>query len=559
MNNVNVTGWIETDLSVDDKTRQLVASYKSKVNQLEQDIKQLEKAAEDQKKNTKPTAAASLPGIIIDNTEAETTGPWRKSTYRPNRVGDHYFATDKGKGPFSITWKAKLPKPGKYEVRVSFGGGSGLEKKAPYTITHAEGKTPLVINQTVTPTIRGLWFPLGQFNFETEAEIHLSDKNTSSPVIADAVQLVHVDDIEKEAKTPDINQMKAELKKLKSKAPKVPKAMAAADHSDRRFGDLHIRIRGETGNLGHKVPRGFLQVASYTNQPTLTIPENQSGRVQLAEWLTHPDHPLTARVMVNRIWQQLFGRGIVATSDNFGVLGSAPSHPELLDYLAESFVASNWSTKSLIKEIMTSDSYLQAVSTASDDDPDNIRLRHQNRRPAPAETIRDSILAIAGELDAGRQKSAVTKLGMYAIETNGRRHESLSRLEELRQRSIYLPIVRGALPPSLTIFDLPNPDLVTGTRAVTTVPSQALFMMNSPLVQEMSKSVATRVTANEPDDEKVIKELYLQILIREADSGDLAMAKEYIESLLESGKSRHEAIASLVQVLFSSTEFRFVE
>jgi hypothetical protein len=264
--------------------------------------------------------------------------------------------------------------------------------------------------------------------------------------------------------------------------------------------------------------------------------------------------------MANRIWQHLFGRGIVATSDNFGTLGAMPSHPELLDYLAEKLIEDGWSMKALIREIVRSQTYQQAARTASENDPDNLLVRHQNRRPAPAETIRDSILAIAGELDRKPRNSVVTQLGNFAIETSGKRHASLGETGKLRQRSIYMPIVRGAVPPSLAVFDLPNPDLVTGNRATTTVPTQALFMLNSPFVREMAQSLSVRMGKGDPSHEEIIQQLCQRILIRDADSRDLQMGVSYLDRLMnEDGKSRQDAVASLAQVLFSSTEFRFIE
>ncbi|MEM7010984.1 MAG: DUF1553 domain-containing protein [Verrucomicrobiota bacterium] len=554
MNNVNVTGWTETEMEMDEEERVLLAEHRGKVEALEQQLAEAKKLAEE--------ASANVASVVVDNVEAETTGSWRKSTYRKNRIGANYFASNNGEGPYSITWKAKLPKPGTYEVRVSFCGGSGIAKTAPYVIRHAEGETPLTIDQTVKPAIRNLWHPLGRFEFEEIAEIHLSDKNSGGPVVADAVQLVHLDDLENEDATPtvDLAKLEANLKELKDSAPKAPKAMAAADHADERFGDLHIRIRGEPKNLGAQVPRGFLQVASYPGTETTTIPDDESGRRQLADWLTDQDHPLTARVMANRIWQQLFGRGVVETSDNFGLLGAEPSNPDLLDFLADQLIANEWSMKSLIRQIVLSETYQQAAQTKSDEDPDNSRFQHQNRRPAAAETIRDSVLAIAGELDREPHESAVSQLGMYAIETSGKRHASLGQTDKLRQRSVYLPIVRGAVPPALAVFDLPNPDLVTGARANTTVPAQALFMMNSEFVREMANVVGEKTAADENQSiENIVQKLYLVILGREPDTGDVAMGTEYITQLLENEKAKPEAIASLVQVLFSSTEFRFIE
>ena len=557
LGNVNVSGWTETELLLDDETRKLVSAHQSAVEKME--------AAIGQKKQAARAAPQDLRGIVVDDPAAQRSGPWRQSTLRPNHVGAHYLATDKGKGPYSIRWKARLPRPGKYELRVSFGGGRGLATRAPYVIRHATGEQKLVIDQTVQPTIRGLWHPIGRFTFESFAEIALTDENAGGAVIADAIQLVHVDDLEAEADTPlpslnaEIHALEKELAELKKNAPEVPKAMAAGDHAGERLGDLRIRIRGEPANLGPWVPRGFPQVVRFEGSDVAAIPASQSGRVQLAQWLTHPNHPLTARVMVNRIWQQLLGQGIVATSDNFGTRGARPSHPELLDFLAEDFVANGWSVKSLIRQIVSSKTYQQAVQAASPDLPDNSRRLGRRARPAPAETIRDSILAIAGALDREPRESVVAQLGMYAIATSGARHASLGQTETLRQRSIYLPIVRGAVPPSLDLFGLPNPDLVTGNRAATTVPAQALFMMNSTFVREMARTASSRVDGTDLPSEEILKQLYQQILIRDADADEIEMGREYIARLLSDGKSRQEAIASFVQILFSSTEFRLIE
>lgn len=554
MNNVNVTGWTNTKMAIDEVTKAKIESNTADIQKLETEIATLKKRA-----------AESPSGIVVDDPKAIKKGTWRKSTYRSNHVGKHYLAANTGSAPCSITWKAKLPKPGKYELRVSFCGGSGLAKRASYLVRHSGGEKKITVDQTATPSINGLWSAIGQFSLETVAEVHLTNEKAGGHVIADAIQWVLVDELEKSSITEEpsplvqLKSLQKKLAKLKSETPKIPHAMAAQDNSLDLVGDLNIRIRGEARNLGPKVPRGFLQVASYSESSDATIPQDQSGRIQLANWIAHPNHPLTARVMANRIWQHLFGRGIVATSDNFGVRGTAPSHPELLDFLAEKLIANGWSIKSLIREIVQSKTYQQSAMAGSDEDPDNIRLQHQNRRALPVESIRDSILAIAGQLDTTPRESVVSKLGMYAIETGGKRHKSLGETGKLRCRSIYMPIVRGAVPPSLAIFDLPNPDLVTGRRDVTTVPTQALFMMNSPFVRQMASETTVQTKSKDRSIEATIKKLYSRILIREADEEDIAMAKGYIESLIGDGKTEPESIASFVQVLFSSAEFRFIE
>ena len=185
MNNVNVSGWTETDLALDDESKALLARNRERMKQLTSRVSKL-KAERD--------ASQRLTGVVVDETDAKKTGPWRKSTYRKNRIGDFYLATDKGKSGYSITWKAELPKPGEYEVRVSFGGGSGLAKNAPYVVRHAKGESRLIVDQTVQPAIGGLWHSIGKFAFDSVAEIQLTDKDANGHVIADAVQFVHADE-----------------------------------------------------------------------------------------------------------------------------------------------------------------------------------------------------------------------------------------------------------------------------------------------------------------------------------------------------------------------------
>ncbi len=573
MGNVNVSGWKETELELDPETRQMLANQKARTMVIKKHLKQKQN---DLKKLQEKNA------IIVDDPDAEITGIWRESTFRSNHIGSHYLVADKDKkDSLSIRWKIPLPKPGQYEVRVSFGGGQGLEKKAPYVITHAQGKTKLYIDQTPKPPIGGLWYSIGKYTFAASptqklsnndkletvfAKVELSNSNTKAPVIADAIQLVPTEAMQsadQAARTDqlvdEVERLQRELKDLESSKPHIAKAMVAADHTGQRLGDVQIRIRGEANNRGAVSPRGFLQVASSANAERPNIPKGQSGRVELANWLTNTENPLTSRVMVNRVWQQFFGRGIVSTTDNFGIRGASPTHPELLDFLANNFVKENWSVKNLVRRIVQSNTYQQNSTRLSSSDLENRYLRRQNCRPASAETLRDSILAIAGKLNGESQESAVGTLGMFAIETRGERDQSLANTGELRQRSIYMPIIRGAVPPSLAIFDLPNPDLVTGTRSETTVPAQALFMMNSKFMRQMSKAMSEKLCANHDDLDQLVGDMYQQILIRNAAQDDITQAKTYINGLTKNGNSEQEAVASFVQILFSSTEFRFID
>lgn len=562
MNNVNVSGWKETELEPDDKTRTQLRKHERLIAKRQRELDDLK------------TSMAALPAIkttVVDDTQADQTGPWRKSTYRPNHIGNHYLATSEKNGPCTVTWKATLPKPGEYELRASFCGGSGITTRAKYVVQHAEGSTVLVVDQTKAPSIRNVWTALGRFRFEdigqgALATVTLTDEDADGPVIADAIQFIHTNDILDEADdhrgplVERLTELESELNALTSAKTKPQMAMAAADHSKDRPGDLQIRIRGEVENHGAVVPRGFLRVATDADYPSPNIPDHESGRRQFAEWITNPNHPLTARVISNRIWQQMFGRGLVTSSDNFGMRGSEPSHPQLLDHLAGRLLDDGWSMKSLIRRIACSRAYQQQARTAAPTDPDNREVRHQNRRPASAESIRDSILFVAGKLDTRRHESAVKQLGMYAIATSGVRHKSLTTTEKLRQRSIYLPFVRGAEPPSLSVFDLPNPDLVTGRRTTTTVPSQALFMLNSEFIISMARAVSQRVDREDESTDEIIRKLYKSILIRNATPAELDDARSYIEDVTGStNRNRQQAFASLVQILFCSTEFRFIE
>lgn len=573
MGNVNVSGWKETELEFDANTQQILKRIENRITSVEKDL--------NQKRDTLNTLQATN-GATIDDPAADIMGMWRKSTFRSNHIGSHYLVADKGsQDSLSISWRIPLPKAGQYEVRVSFGGGSGLEKKAPYVVTHAKGKTRVLIDQSAKPSIDNLWHPIGTFTFtanhtgeDSEKEttesvyavVQLSNSNTKSHVIADAVQVVPIaqtHDVESGLKSntlmTEIKRLEAELKQLEENRPKLAKAMVAADHSAERVGDMQIRIRGEANNFGARVRRGFLQVASSVDAQTPTIPPGQSGRIELANWLANAQNPLTSRVMANRIWQQFFGRGIVSTTDNFGVRGALPTHPELLDFLADNFVREHWSVKALIRKIVQSRTYQQNSTLSSSSDPTNQYLRRQNCRPASAEILRDSILSIAGELNREPQQSAVSALGMYAIQTSGQRDPSIAKSGDLRQRSVYMPVIRGAVPPSLAIFDLPNPDLVTGTRPETTVPAQALFMMNSKFISDMCQATSKRLCAEHDDMDVLINDLYQTILVRRADEDDVIQARKYINGLVRDGKSEQAAVASLVQILFCSTEFRFID
>jgi len=254
---------------------------------------------------------------------------------------------------------------------------------------------------------------------------------------------------------------------------KPPLQVMAVQEGD--IGDAHILVRGNAHKPAEKVARGFLQVASTTRQ---TMPADQSGRLQLAEWMTQPNHPLTSRVMVNRLWRWHFGRGIVATPDNFGTKGARPSHPKLLDYLARRFVEQGWSIKAMHREILNSRTWQMGAApesvtlqtNAPNIDPENLLHWEYPRRRLEAEVIRDALLDVSGRLD---RKTGGAPLELQTINLSPELLEKQQQhYDESNRRTIYLPVLRTNVDDFLTLFDFANPDLPTGNRVTTTVPTQ---------------------------------------------------------------------------------------
>ncbi len=298
--------------------------------------------------------------------------------------------------------------------------------------------------------------------------------------------------------------------------------------------DTEVRIRGEAEKLGPVVPRGFLSVVSYANQPKVN--PKQSGRLELAEWLSSDQNPLTSRVMVNRVWQHLFGRGLVVTVDNFGVMGDVPSHPELLDFLADRFVRDGWSIKSLIRTIVLSRSYHLSSDGSTENaevDPANRFVWRHSPRRLEAEEIRDAMLAASGTLDPSRPEASPAKaLRVVELPNNGplaRKLDTEGRAS--RHRSLYLPLLRTIVPTALEVFDFAEQGFVTGQRDNTTVPTQALYLLNDPFVRRQSLELATRVleTAGQ-NDEARLELLYRLTLSRRPTSEDVDRATSYLSA-----------------------------
>ncbi len=327
-----------------------------------------------------------------------------------------------------------------------------------------------------------------------------------------------------------------------------------------------VHLRGEPSQLGDEVPRGFIKVLGND-----TLPQNTagSGRVELAKWLTRPDNPLTARVMVNRIWQYHFGQGLVKTPNDFGVRGLPPTHAELLDYLALEFMRNGWSIKSMHRLIMLSSTYQQSASptpTQIESNPvsvDTHNLYTQfRRRRLSAEEIRDSILSISGELDRAPAKEHPFP---SPIDWGYTQHGPFTAIYDHNKRSIYLMTQRLKRHPFLALFDGADPNSTTAVRMGTTVPTQALYFLNDPFIYSKSDAWARRLFEQFEWTSDRIESAYATALARWPTPSELSSASEFIEcykaELATVAKENVEvtSLAALLRTLFASNEFLHID
>jgi len=334
---------------------------------------------------------------------------------------------------------------------------------------------------------------------------------------------------------------------------------------DGRPVDCPIYVRGEIESKGPIVPRGLVAVLNTGTTPK--IDTSHSGRLEMADWLTTKDNPLTARVMANRVWQHLFGEGIVRTADNFGATGAQPSHPELLDYLATRFMADGWSVKKLVRSVVLSHAY--QISSTFDQknyaaDPDNALLWRANQRRLDAEAIRDAMLTASGQLDLKPATgSVIEKIGDAYV---GKAIRPSSFTADSKKRSVYMPIVRDFVPDILGLFDFAEPSLVVANRDVTNVPSQALFMLNSPFVFAQSEQMARRLLNDKDvEDNRRINSAYLLALSRSPTEAEHARAEQFLSRITQEAQGKSAAKATetawttFCQALLACAEFRYVK
>ncbi len=567
------TAWKEEDAVVADISRQ--------VNQLKAAIAKLDKGDGPSVSGALVLAVEELPGIVVDDSQARKVGFWQDSQFSKRYIGSGYTHDQNGvKGAKTLTFLPPLKQNGRYEVRFAWSPGENRAAKVPVTVFSADGEKTIEVNQKQTPPLDGRWISLGIYNCEAAGQsfVIVSNEGTDGHVIADAVQYLLVDadgkpipdpkpvdadkpapkPVEKSAESPELlakrqelKTLEGRLKELKTAVERRPQVTVMVERPE--IGDCPIHVRGSVHTLGEVVPRGFLQVVSYSPPPA--IPEGQTGRVELARWVTDPANPLPARIMANRLWHWLFGSGLARTTDNFGTTGEVPSHPELLDYVATKFIDSGWSVKGLVREMVLSDAYRQASTERTDalaKDPENRLVWRMNRKRLEAECLRDAMLQVAGTLAFTAGGSTIP---------DGRQSD-YGYVDTETRRSVYVPVFRNALPGLFQTFDFADPGLVVGRRNVSTVAPQALYLMNDSFVAEQSRAAAKRLLeeplpsgVSEGDGNSVrLERAYRRALGRLPTAAERTASLEYLAATSGEPVDRW---GRLMQALFATLDFRY--
>ena len=367
--------------------------------------------------------------------------------------------------------------------------------------------------------------------------------------------------------------------------------------------NARLLVRGEFDKPAQEVKRGFPQVLI---QKPASIPAKASGRLELGRWMASDDNPLSARVMVNRVWQHMFGNGIVRSPENFGATGQSPTHPELLDYLARDFQNNEWSVKTLIRKIATSRIYRSdsEFSTASFQvDPENHFIWRMKPRRLEAEVLRDAILRISGDLDPARPRGSLVseigtalvrdgvlistigssnpdiKTGLPTRRSGGRSRmnreggmqqtasptsPSLAKIDQpVSYRSVYLPVIRDNVTRSMEVFDFAESSMVVGVRETSNTPDQGLYFLNNQFVIQQADKMANRLIKEKSQVKEQIKLAFLLAFGRRANSTELRAAESFYRDF-ETSRSRFglssnvQKLSALCQGILASAEFRFV-
>ena len=567
----NVARWIAAPLPEDGPQEEMLRAHEAKVAALGKEIdtakaelaKLSKTAVEDVEKPAKRIAASDLPGIVVDDTEAKVVGDWKRSTNVKPFIGDGYLSDDNTeKGARTVTFTPPIPKTVRYEVRLAYTGLAGRANHVRVNILHADGEETVYLDETQPPPIDGHFVSLGRYRFEKDGAgyVLISNEGTQGYVTVDALQLLAEEEIDATLLKEDtadaastkaakrhVKGLEAELKKLTKTGPPRHTAMAVRD--DTEPADTPVRVRGVEKQRGETVPRGFLQVALRTGSPALS--PDESGRRELADWIASAEHPLTARVFVNRVWTWLFGAGLVRTVDNFGTTGEPPSHPELLDFLAARFVEEGWSVKKLVREIVLSRTWQQAVGRG-----ENPLFAHASRRRLDAEQLRDTLLAVSGRLDLKYGGLNIGTAGDIDANSFSAQNTEYSYVYADTRRSVYTPAFRNKRLELFEVFDFGDINTTIGQRHVSTVAPQALYFLNHPFVLEQARAAAEQTMAQSGSEEEKIVSVFRRTLGRAPSAGELEKCRRFLTS---GPAPTLETWTQLQHALFASVDFRYLE
>ncbi len=574
----NVSKWISVPLPLTSEAETRFNDLSARHVALKKRSDQLKKQIQSGPGTSLVVKAEDLMGIVVDDVNAKKIGEWEPSTSVKAYVGNGYLHDkNAGKGSKSVTFEPSELKPGTYKVRLSYNHSESRTKSALVRIFSADGEDVVRVNQSEKPADDGLWQTLGTYRFEQggQAFVIISNEETKGHVIADAVQFLPDtppqtasltaesskpagEAVPKEIELESLESLRnesaaieVELKSLRAELDARPMVMSLQPSESPA--DIAIHVRGSVHQQGAIVPRGFLSCVSAVTSP-IAIEPKSNGRLELANWLANDNNPLTARVYVNRVWSWLMGDGLVRSIDNFGTTGEQPSNPELLDWLTLEFIQHGWSTKWLVREIVLSDAYRRsskASKLAIETDPDNRLFARSNVRRLDAETIRDTLLSISGELDLAVQIEST--IPDKTKEDYGFKHVA-------RYRSVYGPWFRNSLPELYSEFDGANPSFPISKRNRSTIAPQALTLLNSEWISERAHQFGLRLASKtDLSDVQKMNTCFLATLARLPSSREAKWAEEQILQARKRNNPDETLWSSLVHDLIASVDFRYLE
>jgi hypothetical protein len=559
----NVSRWVSNPLPVDSEEEKKFQLAETRSKELKSEIDRCKKELASLSGTSAIKKSTQLAGVVIDDSAATLVGDWKKSTFHPAYVDNGYLHDgNNSKTRHSAIFRPNELQPGRYLVRIAYAFGDNRATNVAVKIFSANGEDVKVFNQKLKPPIDGLWYSLGEYLFEQggRSEVEVSNEGADGHVIVDAVQFLpaeatlatststgpsnpkNLEKSEAELKR-QLEALEKESNAIKQFLGQRPTAMGL--RTVRSPQNLAIHVRGSVHQLGPVVPRGYLRCLPVSDSPAISSESN--GRLELAQWITSRQNPLTARVYVNRIWSKLMGSGIVRTVDNFGTTGERPCNSDLLDWLTFEFMERGWSTKWLVREIVTSDAYRRSSVAQADQieiDPDNRTYARAMIRRLTPEAMRDSLLLASGELDL-----EILRGGSFSSSLK----EDYDYQHSSRHRTVYGPWFRNSVPQLYKEFDGPNISFSASVRNISTTAPQALVLLNSPWIDERCNKIATRILSEFSEPATIIHAVYGLILHRSPSPSEQVMAEEIL------GTANETSVANLTKQLIASLDFRLVE